>query len=289
MAYPVFRGQKKLGTIDYSEIEISEEEAKKRDDQYEKLKSKATEKISREGQIRLICGDALMKMHGIESESIDLILTDPPYEQVDYLLTQRLTNMQKNSCVDMFSRILKRTGSIIMFCGQDDKYIWHNLLSQKFIFKRELEMIYPPAFSPPKNFTPTHEGILFFVKTEDYYWNEKNSNISTVYKCKRSPIGKRNSDKDDYYGIPRERLGTTPKPLGLVGSFVETLCPANGVVLDPFMGSGTTGVSCVLKNRNFIGIEIVKNIFSFAEKRIESIRSINRFGVSNQQVENVTS
>lgn len=281
MSKSFFRGQSKLEDIErrYPESIISDEEARKRKEESQgKHRAEIVTESTMRERIKLIHGDALKEIKHIKDNSIDLILTDPPYEQVDYLKTSRLTNMEKKSCVDEFSRMLKRTGSIVLFCGQDDKFIWHTLLSKKFIFKRELEMIYQPGFSPQRNFIPTHESALFFVKTEDYYWNEHCSTPTTVYKCKRSPVGGRSSDKDDYYGIPRDRLGTTPKPLGLITSLIDKLCPENGTVFEPFLGSGTTALGCVLKGRKCIGIEIDKDIFTFAKKRIESSRSINDFG-----------
>jgi site-specific DNA-methyltransferase (adenine-specific) len=60
----------------------------------------------------------------------------------------------------------------------------------------------------------------------------------------------------------------TVKPLGLIIMFVETSTNENDVILDPFMGSGTTGIASGLLNRNFIGIELDKDYFNLAEKRI---------------------
>ena len=60
----------------------------------------------------------------------------------------------------------------------------------------------------------------------------------------------------------------TQKPLEIIRTWVENSCPEGGIVLDPFMGSGTTGVACVQTGRNFIGIEIEPKYFEIAEKRI---------------------
>ena len=58
-------------------------------------------------------------------------------------------------------------------------------------------------------------------------------------------------------------------------SLMEYLCtltrtPTGGIVLDPFMGSGTTGIACVKTGRDFIGIEMDEQYFEIAEKRIEA-------------------
>jgi DNA modification methylase len=57
--------------------------------------------------------------------------------------------------------------------------------------------------------------------------------------------------------------------LGLIQKLVEISSNAGDTVLDPFMGSGTTGVACVNTGRNFIGIELDKGYFDVARKRIE--------------------
>ena len=57
------------------------------------------------------------------------------------------------------------------------------------------------------------------------------------------------------------------KPVGIMRQILR-ICPPGGTILDPFMGSGTTGVACVKAGRNFIGIEIDPDYFEIAEKRI---------------------
>lgn len=63
-----------------------------------------------------------------------------------------------------------------------------------------------------------------------------------------------------------ERLHPTQKPLGVMRWVTEF---TKGLVLDPFMGSGTTGVACVQLDRKFIGIELDPDYFEIACKRIE--------------------
>ncbi len=67
----------------------------------------------------------------------------------------------------------------------------------------------------------------------------------------------------------REREHPNEKPLMLMRTLVETLSNVGDVILDPFMGSGTTGVACMKLDRKFIGIEIEERYFQIACKRIE--------------------
>lgn len=68
---------------------------------------------------------------------------------------------------------------------------------------------------------------------------------------------------------PKEDSHPNIKPVGLVAQFVKQHAPTNGVVLDPFMGSGTTGVACMKLGRSFIGIELDPKYFDIACRRIE--------------------
>ena len=61
----------------------------------------------------------------------------------------------------------------------------------------------------------------------------------------------------------------TPKPVQLLEYLIKTSSNENDVVLDCFMGSGSTGVACINTNRKFIGIELDKKYFDIAKKRIE--------------------
>jgi len=67
-------------------------------------------------------------------------------------------------------------------------------------------------------------------------------------------------------GVIREH--PTQKPVDCMAQWIEGIVPPGGTVLDPFMGSGTTGVACVQTGRNFIGIEIDPEYFAIAERRI---------------------
>jgi site-specific DNA-methyltransferase (adenine-specific) len=72
--------------------------------------------------------------------------------------------------------------------------------------------------------------------------------------------------------IPRANTHPCVKPLALMRWLVKLACPAGGVVLDPFMGSGTTGVACVQTGRRGIGVELDKGYFAIAQKRIAAAR-----------------
>ena len=68
---------------------------------------------------------------------------------------------------------------------------------------------------------------------------------------------------------PQRNSHPTVKPLDLMRYLCKlTRTPTGGVVLDPFMGSGTTGIACILEHRDFIGIEISEEYMEIAKRRI---------------------
>ena len=70
----------------------------------------------------------------------------------------------------------------------------------------------------------------------------------------------------------------TQKPLKLMYRIIEKYTKEGDTILDPFMGSGTTGVACVQLNRNFIGYEISPDDFKIAEKRISEAQAQKKLG-----------
>lgn len=74
---------------------------------------------------------------------------------------------------------------------------------------------------------------------------------------------------------PGKRVHPTQKPVGMITWVMSQLPPDATTILDPFMGSGTTGVACVRTGRRFVGIEIDSKYFAIAVKRIEA--ELNRF------------
>lgn len=67
----------------------------------------------------------------------------------------------------------------------------------------------------------------------------------------------------------QKRIHPAEKPVELLERFVRVSCPENGLIFDPFMGSGSTGVAAIQNNRNFIGIEKDDGFFDLASKRLK--------------------
>ena len=93
----------------------------------------------------------------------------------------------------------------------------------------------------------------------------------------QSPMNGGVGNSDNQGVTPVTNHHPTVKPLALMKYLVRlTRTPTGGVVLDPFMGSGTTGIACVKENRDFIGIESVKEYYELAQQRIEHAQDLKK-------------
>jgi site-specific DNA-methyltransferase (adenine-specific) len=105
------------------------------------------------------------------------------------------------------------------------------------------------------------------------WWRNNHEWICAFVKGKPRPLPHHSFFNTWRGSKPQGGEHPTEKPLELMKYLVETV-PENGVVLDPFMGSGTTGAACVEMGRRFIGIEINEKYFDIARKRVED--ALNR-------------
>lgn len=221
--------------------------------------------------IKLLQGDCLELMKDIEDKSIDLIVTDPPYKietsggglytQSDKQYIKELTSMKDGFdplILDEMCRVMKKI-NIYFFCSQ--KQIMQ--LLDYFVTKRKCNWniiswhkTNPVPACGNKYLTDT-EFILFF--------REKGVRIYGSYDTKRTyyatPL---NQKEKKLYGHP------TVKPVDILNNLIINSSIENDLVLDPFMGSGSTGVACKYTNRSFIGIELDENYFNIAKERINN-------------------
>jgi len=207
---------------------------------------------------KLLLADCFEVLPSIEDGSIDLVLTDPPYDNTKYMPS--LTRIQKEIVAKEFRRVLKRTGNLLLFCGFSDKWIWYDILKEAGLkFRREIIWVYdnPSSYPSPRNIQASHETCLWFSKLERRYHFKKGVMLRTWINCP-TPSGLLKEF---------EVLNITPKPVPVLTKLIEFSCPLGGLVLDPFMGTGSTGVACMKTGRIVIGIESKKKFFNLAVER----------------------
>lgn len=211
--------------------------------------------------IQLYNADCIEVMKDMPDKSVDLIVTDIPYDVINResngirnfhkgnadILKFNLSDFLKESC-----RICK--GSIYIFCSTEQvSQIRETLIS--YGMSTRLCIWEKTNPSPVNGQNIWLSGVECFVygKFKGATFNEHCKN--TVFR----------------FPTVRNKLHPTVKPLKLIEYLIEVSSNKEDLVFDPCMGSGTTGVACKNTNRDFIGIELDKKYFEIAKERIENI------------------
>lgn len=239
--------------------------------------------------IKLIKGDCLEKMKEIESGSVDLILTDPPYGT---------TACKWDSVIpfepmwEQLNRIIKPNGAIVLFGSEP----FSSALRMSNIKNYKYDLVWDKTFGrQPQlaNIQPMkrHENISVFSlngKKINYYPQKEKLDKPYSSKGAGNNSGTENRHKLGLKKVAKEYTHKTPtsvlvfkpesnskilhptqKPVALLEYLIKTYTLESETVLDFTFGSGSTGVACVNTNRNFIGIEMDDKYFEIAKKRID--------------------
>ena len=239
--------------------------------------------------MKMLCGDCLDKMKLIDAESIDLVVADPPYN-VNYAYRSYKDNMPFSDYLDWqldvlqeCERVLTTNGSLFYLNYPEfNSYIYCNL-DTNFDMK-PIEII-------TWIYNAHTGGVPLRKASRTWIWASKGTPINNFYGEYRNPNDKRvlklieQGRKPASYdwwmeqqvkNVSREK---TEHPCQLPESIVEKIVLGatneGGMVLDPFMGSGTTGVVCRKTRRAFIGIEMDEAYFAIAEARCASTEGEN--------------
>lgn len=231
----------------------------------------------------LVLGDCLENMKKMQSKTIDCIITDIPYFQV---VDDDWDNQWKNSeeylefihnCIKEFDRITKDDASIIMFTGRQYNRHIALLLDKYFEEKRIIIWSRKRAFNNTrgKALASGYEPICYYTKGNPVFNNIKIQSESKRKEYTEGTLKDGVSLSDVWSDIPalphnsKEKVKhSSQKPIALMERCVLLCSKENDTVLDPFMGSGSTGVACKNLNRTFIGIEANKEHFELAKHRI---------------------
>lgn len=244
--------------------------------------------------VQLYNGDCLEVMDKLIADGVkvDAIITDPPYG----------TTACKWDSVIPFDKmwkvlqeIKKDNCPILLFSSQPftTKLISSNInnYSYELIWKKNVPTGMAQAKYRPMKY---HEAIqCFYARNTTYnpipkervgvgkacynynhYCGDNNHIKMNKIKKLYDPDFVQPSSVLEFNVVPNRngKLHPTQKPVELMEWIVKTYTNEGDTVLDFTMGSGTTGVACINTNRNFIGIELDKNYFKIAKKRIENVQ-----------------
>lgn len=232
--------------------------------------------------------DCIETMKRIPDGSIDLMLTDPPYNitacEWEYAINFDLLWKE-------WLRVVKPTGAFVFTASQP--FTTDLINSNRSMFKYEIIWEKERPTNPllcNKQILKYHENVLLFANGQNTY-NPQSIRKKEFNKRKNKPrayitdtIGKKPiydnmclAGKNEliypssiqYFTMERG-LHPTQKPIDLFRYLIKTYTNEGETVFDGYMGSGTTAMACIAEKRNFVGSELNKEYFEIATKRIEN-------------------
>ena len=169
----------------------------------------------------------------------------------DNMTTSGLVWLLREMAVEA-ARITNDGGSLLAFCDWRMSINLAPAMESGGWRLRNLCVWDKGHFGLGTGFRPQHELIIHLTKRAPVFHHAGHSNVLSCPRTARE-----------------EQEHPTQKPIGLMRSLVEVVSPVGGVVVDPFMGSGSTGVAAVQYRRKFIGVEVDPQNFDIACRRIE--------------------
>jgi DNA modification methylase len=252
---------------------------------------------------QIINGDCIEVMKTFPDNSIDCIITDPPYNiskendnrdksKLNSPIMRRKSplqydfgewdNMSRDKFIEFTKkwlyeccRILKDGGTIISFFNKEDISLlgWE---SKQYGIRTRTIMSWHKT-----NPVPSFRKVNYLSACE-FLWIGSKGNKAWIFNFKMQ------KEMHNFFETPNsssysETEHPTEKPLKLIKHLIETHSNKNDIILDCFIGSGTTAVACKQLNRKWIGIELSKEYVDIAKKRLEGISdNLNSFMLKSE-------
>lgn len=248
--------------------------------------------------VQLFHDDCINILNSLPENSVDMIFADPPYFlsnggiscRAGKMVSVNKADWDKSNGVDKdfefthnwinaCRRVLKDNGTIWISGTMHNIYqVGYALQKLKFKLLNEISWFKPNA--PPnlscKYFAHAHETVLWARKNEKIphifnyevmrEWNDaitpKGKQMRSIWNIPLTPMSEKTHGKHP-----------TQKPIELLKRIIASSTKENAVILDPFNGSGTTGVVATMLNRQFIGIDKEEEFLKTTIKRINSLKN----------------
>lgn len=232
----------------------------------------------------LIFDDCFNYLISLESNSIDLILTDPPYDisrksgfssgkmekftQISIDFGYWDTEIDLDTLFKEYYRVLRKGGTLILFYD-----IWKSSMIKDFAVKNKFKQ---PRIGQwlKNNPVPVNSKTNYLSNCSEYFFSfikDKNPTFNSEYD-------------NGIYNFPlchgKERLEhPTQKPLGLIKNLILKHSNVQDTVLDTFAGTSTTAIACMETDRKFICVERDENYYQISKNRIENFKQLNNIKI----------
>ena len=249
----------------------------------------------------IVCEDNLSYMRRHQNESMQLIVTSPPYNLgKEY---ERRTSLERYveeqaACIAEAVRLLHPSGSICWQVGNhvDDGEVFpldiilYELFKNHGLFLRNrIVWTFGHGLHCSKRLSGRHETILWFTKSDDYVFNLDPIRVPAKYPKKRyfkgprkgelsgNPLGKNPSDVWDIPNVKNNHVEKTEHPcqfpVGLIERLVLSLTNEGDKVMDPYIGVGSTAIAALKHHREAFGCDLKKQYIDIAWERIHALRA----------------
>lgn len=250
----------------------------------------------------MLLGDNLEHLGAIPDESVDLVVTSPPYnigkdyEQIVDLDTY--VESQKR-VIEECVRVLKPTGNVCWQVGFTksgkemiplDVLLYPVFKGAGLVLRNRIVWTFGHGMHAQKRFSGRHETILWFAKDLDTSFFDLDAvRVPQKYPGKRYYRGPKKGEYSghpdgknpgDVWEIPNVKSHHVEKtrhqcqfPIALVQRLIRGLCPQGGTVLDPYSGVATTAAAAAIEDRRSISIELFPEYFEIGIRRVEDALS----------------
>lgn len=244
-----------------------------------------------------VCGDTFLALKKIQPKSVDLLIVDPPYNlDKDF----HGNKFKKNSLKSYYEYtkewilavkpILKDTASVYVCCDWESSLVIGELLDEHFNLRNRITWGREKGRGAKANWKNSMEDIFYCTVSDKFTFNldavKQRKKVVAPYKKDGIPKDWTESKEgkfrdtcpsnfwDDisipYWSMAENTAHPTQKPEKLIAKLILASSNVNDLVLDPFAGSGTTGVTAKKLGRNFINIEQNELYCAWGEKRLET-------------------
>lgn len=245
---------------------------------------------------KTIIGDTFEVLKKLPSDFVDLLIVDPPYNLAKNYHGNKFQKTNVNSYkeytrqwISECKRLLKKDASIYVCCDWESSLVIGEVLYEFFIVKNRITWQREKGRGALSNWKNGMEDIWFATNSNNYVFNVEDVKIRrkviAPYKVNGKPKDWEETDEgnyrnsypsnfwDDisipYWSMPENTEHPTQKPEKLIAKLILASSNKNDIVLDPFLGSGTTSVVAKKLGRNYVGIEQNPRYCGWAEYRLE--------------------
>ena len=244
---------------------------------------------------KTICSDLFNIIDVLPDEFADLLIIDPPYNIDKNFNGFKFSKTDDDIYLDYlrswFPKILKtvkQNGSIYICGDWKSTFCLYEIMRDNTIIRNRIIWQREKGRGAKANWKNVTEDIWFGTKSNNYYFNvdavKQKRKVIAPYKENGEPKDWEETEDgnfrltypsnfwDDisipYWSMPENTDHPTQKPEKLIAKLILASCPENGIVFDPFLGSGTTSVTAKKLNRSYVGIEMNEEYCCLAEKRL---------------------